>query len=316
MRFGPLILTLCLGVSVLAGSGAVMADSAPTGSAPGQAVLVQRGPVTVTRADLEVELQKLPPEQRPGFFTSMERIRTLLSSLFVQKQLAYEAEQAGVDKEPQVQRQIENVREKVLADTWLNRIMANADMPDFTALAREQYLAEPDKYHQPEQVRVSHILIGTAERSEDEARVRANEVLALAKEGSKTFDVLAREFSDDTSVARNYGDLGYFSRGAMVKPFEEAAFAMTQPGELRLVQTQYGFHILRFEGRKEARQPDFEEVKDKLVQQLERQYRARIRSEELDRVRSLEGIQVNEQAIANLKVQADFQGHGEQQAGQ
>ncbi|HJQ71107.1 MAG TPA: peptidylprolyl isomerase [Blastocatellia bacterium] len=111
-----------------------------------------------------------------------------------------------------------------------------------------------------EQVRVRHILVsivtqeegvkGKRPRSKIEARRRAEALLARARKG-EDFAKLAVQYSDDGSSAQG-GDLGYFSRGVMVVDFEEVAFAL-KPGQVsELVQTPYGFHIMRLEGRRIA----------------------------------------------------------------
>ena len=94
-------------------------------------------------------------------------------------------------------------------------------------------------------------------------------VLALAKEGND-FAELAEEHSEGPSKD-NGGDLGFFPRGAMVPSFEEAAFAL-QEGEISaVVETQFGYHIIKVTGRKDARQVPFEEVKDQLKQSMMQQ---------------------------------------------
>jgi peptidyl-prolyl cis-trans isomerase NIMA-interacting 1 len=102
-----------------------------------------------------------------------------------------------------------------------------------------------------ERVTASHILVAyqgatrsTATRSKDEAKKRADQLLARARK-SDDFAGLARENSDDPTAKARGGDLGAFSRQSMVKPFSDAAFAL-KPGEVSsVVETEFGFHIIK-----------------------------------------------------------------------
>ncbi|MEZ4223768.1 MAG: peptidylprolyl isomerase [Polyangiaceae bacterium] len=103
----------------------------------------------------------------------------------------------------------------------------------------------------PDRVRASHVLVAyqgarrsQATRSKDEARKLAEAVLARAKAGADFAD-LARQHSDDSSAKAKGGDLGAFQREMMVKPFADAAFAL-KPGEVSgIVETEFGFHVIR-----------------------------------------------------------------------
>lgn len=137
--------------------------------------------------------------------------------------------------------------------------------------ARKHYDDNPKRYERKEEVRARHILIKT-ERGADpgtvgEARKRADEIAARAQEPDADFAELAKEESEGPS-ARRGGDLGFFSRERMVSEFSAAAFDM-QPGEISgPVKSQFGFHIIKVEERKEAGVTPFEEAKDGIVDQL------------------------------------------------
>ncbi len=137
---------------------------------------------------------------------------------------------------------------------------------------QDEYNANLDHYKQPEQVQVEHILIKVKPndpKSDEEAKAKAEKVLALVKEG-KDFAALAKEYSDDPSAAQNSGDLGFITKGTTVKPFEDAAFAM-KPGETSgLVKTQFGYHILKVLAKKEARTQTLDEVKNDIETSLKK----------------------------------------------
>lgn len=116
---------------------------------------------------------------------------------------------------------------------------------------KERYETDLEQvYTKPEMVHARHILIGTEKLSEDEARARAQEVLALCREPGADFAALAKEHSTGPSSVKG-GDLGFFTREQMVEPFATAAFAM-KVGEISdLVQTEFGFHIILVTERRE-----------------------------------------------------------------
>ena len=298
-NFGYTLCLILLTVSALADTTADNIDDT--------VVLLRHGSAIVTEGDFQTELQKLPKAQRDVFLTDPKKIQQLLSSLFVRAVLAQEARETGLDQDPLVKKQGELAFQQILAGAQLDRLVAEASQPDLEALAREQYLANPEQFWVPEQVHVSHILISTEKQSEEKARAHAEEVLALVKKGQKSFAELALKYSQDPAVQKNQGDLGYVSRDQMVKPFEEAAFAMQKPGEISpIVKTRYGFHIIRLEDRKPARQKSFEEVKKELLPSVAKQQEERVRNFHLNRIRSLEGIEVNQGAIESLRIPVDF----------
>jgi peptidyl-prolyl cis-trans isomerase D len=140
---------------------------------------------------------------------------------------------------------------------------------DVEAFYRQNF----NRYSIPEQRRARHILIKTSEEdSEDvlaEKRKMAEQVLELAKSG-EDFAELAKQYSEGPSGPRG-GDLGAFSRGRMVKPFEDAAFSLKEGEISDIVETQFGFHIIKLEKIEPAYTRPLEEVKGEIKAQLQAQ---------------------------------------------
>lgn len=138
---------------------------------------------------------------------------------------------------------------------------------------QKYYDEQKEQFQEQEQIQASHILIQVAQDASDEdkeaARKKIDEVLVLAKEG-KDFAELAKEYSEGPSKDQG-GDLGFFPKGAMVPAFEEAAFAMNEGDISEVVETQFGYHIIKLVAKKAAREVPFEEVKDQLKQGLQQQ---------------------------------------------
>lgn len=142
--------------------------------------------------------------------------------------------------------------------------------------ALEYYNANKKSFEQPEQVRASHILINS-DGDPNAAKAQAQELLKQIKEGAD-FAELAREYSSCPSSERG-GDLGFAQQGAWVKPFSDAAFAL-QPGEISdVVETQFGYHIVKVTDRKEAGLTSFEDAKQKIIDALRAQKEGQIGAE-------------------------------------
>lgn len=146
------------------------------------------------------------------------------------------------------------------------------------AQARQYYDQNPERFKQPERVRASHILISVAEGADavtkEAARTRAGDLLKQVKAG-KDFAALAKEHSQDPGSAIQGGDLGFFPRGQMVGPFDQVAFTLAPGAISDLVETQFGFHIIKVVEKQAARTVSLEEVKPKLDEFLLNQNKQR-----------------------------------------
>jgi len=154
----------------------------------------------------------------------------------------------------------EDVKRQLMLNKVLEEIRSQVSISDEDLL--EYYNENKESLFEPEQVHARHILVKTEEE--------ANNLLLQLKEGLTDFAKLAKEKSTDSS-APSGGDLGFFARGQMVKEFEDAAFSL-EPGEISdVVQTQFGYHIIKCEERKEEYSPTFEEAKERINNTLRSQ---------------------------------------------
>jgi peptidyl-prolyl cis-trans isomerase D len=158
-------------------------------------------------------------------------------------------------------------------------------MLDLTSVEKEVVLPEADLktyFEQNQQTlaakeerRASHILInapkGMAAAEREQARQKAQDILAQAKQKPKDFAALARKHSQDPGSAAQGGDLDYFARGAMVKPFEDAVFALNPGGLSDLVETDFGFHIIMLTDIRKPKGKTFEQARPELERELRRQ---------------------------------------------
>ena len=141
--------------------------------------------------------------------------------------------------------------------------------------AEDFYKNNPDRFTEPERVRASHILIAAENAdaaAKAQAKTKAGQILKDLKAG-KDFAALARQHSQDPGSAVNGGDLGFFAQGQMVGPFNDVAFSLKPGATSDLVETQFGYHIIRVAEKQPGRTVPLEEVRPRLDEYLKHQNR-------------------------------------------
>jgi peptidyl-prolyl cis-trans isomerase D len=137
---------------------------------------------------------------------------------------------------------------------------------------QKYYAANMSRFQTPEERRASHILVAApASASPEEkakAKALAEDLLKQVKANPKRFGELAAKYSKDPGSAEKGGDLGFFARGLMVKPFDEAAFQMKVGDTIGPVETQYGFHIIRLDAIKPVHTTPLEQVRAQILEEL------------------------------------------------
>lgn len=133
--------------------------------------------------------------------------------------------------------------------------------------AQKYFETNKDKFHEPERVRAQHILIKVAAGDDDQKKAAARKKLEGIKKqimAGEDFGKLAKEQSEGPSNVRE-GDLGYFTRGRMVKPFEDVAFSLAPNEVSDIVETQFGYHLIKVLDHQSDKDPSFEEVEPKIM---------------------------------------------------
>lgn len=140
---------------------------------------------------------------------------------------------------------------------------------------RTYYKENVDRMAGKEERRASHILITASKDApaadREKAQARATELLAQVRKSPGSFAELAKKNSQDPGSAVQGGDLGFFARGAMVKPFEDAAFALGKGDISDVVESDFGFHIIQLTDIKAPRKPSFEELRASMEADLKQQ---------------------------------------------
>ncbi len=258
-------------------------------------VLAETGAVRVTADDVLADALRIPPEARKTNLAKPESVLQLANNLVIRRELAAKAESAGLDKDPTIMAAIRIAREKVLSDALFARIDAaskpSADAVDKLALAT--YRANPAKFEAIGETTARHILV---KADSPDAKVSAEAILSQLKAGAD-FEALAREKSEDPGSAVNGGALGSFPKGTMVPAFEAALDQLQKPGDLSgLVQTQFGYHIIKLESRRPSGIRPYDEVKVVLRRDIETKILNDARLAEVQKVQDT--VQLNKEAIA------------------
>lgn len=293
---GTLFTAAVLGCCQLA-----LADPATNGdtidlSDPNQ-VFAHQGDVVLTQTGIDAAFSKIDDEYRLPFIRDGARVDQLVRNLMKTEVVAVDARTAGFDQEPLIRERMRQAANRELAEAWMDRIGENAPEADYETMAYEDYIANPDKYRTEQYIDVSHILISTEARSEEEARTIAQAVREKLLEDPAQFAELVEEYSDDPGKIRNKGSYKHVRKGQMVKPFEDAAFALQNPGDLSgPVQSEYGFHIIRLDVRYETRLKPFEDVRDEAIESIRKKHLANFRATYMNRLLS-EPIVLTEGAV-------------------
>jgi peptidyl-prolyl cis-trans isomerase C len=279
LRLRPLrFAILCCAVAVMAGAAhAQTGGSKPAAKPQGQPTTVSpptqpappaeklKDPVVATingqalhLSELEVAQQALPQQYRNMPMAAV--FPALLDRIIDSKLVVQDGRKNKVTDDPAFKKRMQFVEDQVVQDFWLQKQIAAKVSPEkMKARYEERLKALPSE----EEVHARHILVAT----EDEAKA----IIADLKKGAD-FDKLAKEKSTDKASGAEGGDLGWFKKTDMVKEFAEAAFALKK-GETtdKPVKTQFGYHVIRLEDRRQAPPPTFDEMSEQIREELARE---------------------------------------------
>ena len=185
--------------------------------------------------------------------------KTMLEDLVVTELARQEANKSGLAEREDVQEKLNNFKDKLVLNTWMQEKAAALNITDDELKASyDKATAQMSK----SEFKARHILVKT----KDEATAAIAELKA-----GKDFADLAKAKSTDTS-AQMGGDLGWFKTDSMVKPFAEAVAAM-EPGQTSTepVETQFGWHVIKLEEKRDVKLPELENMKPQLKRQIEQE---------------------------------------------
>ncbi|SCG84296.1 peptidyl-prolyl cis-trans isomerase C [Proteiniborus sp. DW1] len=153
---------------------------------------------------------------------------------------------------------LDDIKKNITTNTQIKRLLEPSISISEEEM-QEYFEANKEEFEQKEQVKASHILVETEEEAKE-----IKEKLSTGED----FAELAKEYSTDEGSKVSGGDLGYFGRGQMVPSFEEAAFSLEIDAISEPVKSDFGYHIIKVEDKKEAKEANYEESKDKIKDML------------------------------------------------
>jgi parvulin-like peptidyl-prolyl isomerase len=265
-----------------------------------ETVLARNDWTTVTRADFETELARVPKDQQYEFLSSAERIARTVELILVNKTLAAQARAEGMHESPAIKAEIASAADKVLARHRSEQLESQLKYPDFAKRAEELYKSDPRKYSEKDVVHTKHILVEAKCRAPEAAKARALEARAEIESG-KSFAEVAKKYSDDPAVAKNGGDLGPMLAESLSPAFAEATQALKAGQMSQPVLTNFGYHIIKLESIKKGRQYAFSEVRDSIVSEVKADWLKQQRKAIVDTITADPKLKLEMDSIQALK---------------
>jgi peptidyl-prolyl cis-trans isomerase C len=253
VAFGGVV-ALAAAVGLAVGISTVIAQEADAVVARVNGVEIRASDVAIAEEDLGSNLQQLPPE------TKREQVIGYLSDLIL---VAKAAEAKKLADTPEFQRRMTHARNRLLMETLLQSEAKAATTDD---AMRKTYEEAAKQMGGEKEVHARHILVDT----EDEAKSIAAEL----KKGGDFAELVKR--SKEPGAAERAGDLGYFTKDQMVAAFSEAAFALESGKISDPVKTEFGWHVIKVEDKRDRPVPPFEQVKGQIENYLVRKTQAEI----------------------------------------
>jgi peptidyl-prolyl cis-trans isomerase C len=239
-------------LAILAGYAAALIAVLPARAEDDPVAAIVNG-TEIHRSKVLESAQSLPEAYRQN----LDQIYPALVDRLVSLELLTEqARQSNLQDDPEVKALIAAYESEAIRHVFIQRLLAAALTDEVLKAKYDEYVAA----HPPQtEVRARHILVATKEDAE---------AIITALDGGAKFEDLAKEKSTDPA-AQNGGDLGYFVAEEMVKPFADAAFALEKGQYTKEpVQTEFGWHVILVEDKRERKAPSFEEMRPDLENQM------------------------------------------------
>jgi peptidyl-prolyl cis-trans isomerase C len=240
----------------LAGCNAKKEGAPKQGEKPTGAVLAEVAGTTITVDSFKKEIENLPPYLKP-MVEPAEGKKEMLETMVIRELIMQEAAKENIESLPAVKDKLEELKKRLVVEAFLKKkVEEQAKLTDEEL--KKYYEQNKAKFKTGDQAKASHILVKTEKEAKD--------LLAQIK-GGANFEELAKKHSTDGAAAKG-GDLGWFTKGAMIPEFEKVVFAMKENQISDVVKTKFGYHIIKLTGKRAAGERTFDEVKDQIKSAL------------------------------------------------
>ena len=265
----------------------------PSGGAT-QVIVAQVNGEPIYLSELEEIWNSLPESYRVQFPGGM---KDLLEQLVRQTLLVQEAKKHNLENDPVVLKRLESLKKQVLVSEFIKReILDKVKVSDEEV--EKEYNANPTRYTEPEQVKVSHIMVSTKEK--------AQEVLEELK-GGKPFEEVAKSKSESPD-APSGGAMGYVRKGDLDPEIEKVIFELAPGNFSDIVETSYGFHIFLVSEHLQPRLKELSEVKEEIITRLTPQKQQEVFDKLIEELKNKSEIAIIEE---NLPKESQGENNGE-----
>jgi peptidyl-prolyl cis-trans isomerase C len=245
---------------------------------------------TFTEGDFREQVEKLNVRSRKAL-DDMDRRAQFVENHILSELIFEKGQKQGIDEDEEIRRQVRDLERRLV----IQRVMQDYQSAPVTDEEVRAYYDEHPQEFRSDTVHASHILVKEEELANDIHD-------QLAADPSK-FAALAEEHSIDKSNAKKGGDLGSFGRGRMVKEFEDAAFGLTEDGQISdVVKTRFGYHIIQRISREDGGLKPFDEVKNQIRVRLVNEKRRKQTEDFLADLKKESGYELDKDALASLDV--------------
>ena len=273
----PILLITSITILAIAISGCARKQD------PQNNVLARVSNRVITEKDLKAKIAKMPPYYQNIVSKNPKRY---VEEIIVEMLCYEEGVRKGIDRDKEVKELISEAKKKIV----MAKLVKN-EVEDKVVVTEDEmkkfYDVHKDEFKTPEMWRASHILVGTEKE--------AGEMLDKLAKGER-FEDLARVHSTDATASRG-GDVGFFRAGQLVPDFEKAALKLEIGQTSGIVQTQFGYHVIKLTDKKEPGVKTYPEAKRAIEAELKKQKQAELFNALVLNLKNKYGVEVNEDAL-------------------